>query len=191
MAFEQTYRTILRHSAMNMMNIEKLFAVSSSGKDFEFEMPLKDKMVIDGKEYDIELNYNPESGLYLIWNGKKYPVEIVKSKQNKYEILFNNISYSFTIETPFSLKRMKVLKANRTSVGNISVKAPMPGKIVDIVCQKGAKVTRGETLLILEAMKMENEILSPIDGTVISVSVSRENTVMKDDILVELEEKKG
>ncbi len=191
MAFEQTYRTILRHSAMNMMNIEKLFAVSSSGKDFEFEMPLKDKMVIDGKEYDIELNYNPESGLYLIWNGKKYPVEIVKSKQNKYEILFNNISYSFTIETPFSLKRMKVLKANRTSVGNISVKAPMPGKIVDIVCQKGAKVTRGETLLILEAMKMENEILSPIDGTVISVSVSRDNTVMKDDILVELEEKKG
>ena len=176
---------------MNMMNIEKLYAVSSSGKDFEFEMPLKNKMEIDGKEYDIELHYNPETGLYLIWNGKKYPVEIVKSKQNKYEILFNNISYSFTIETPFSLKRMKVLKANRTSVGNISVKAPMPGKIVDVFCQKGSKVTRGETLLILEAMKMENEILSPMDGTVIAVSVSKENTVMKDDILVEIEERKG
>ena len=176
---------------MNMMNIEKLYAVSSSGKDFEFEMPLKDKMVVDGKEYDIELHYNHESGLHLLWNGKKYPVEIVKSNQNKYEILFNNIGYSFTIETPFSLQRMKVLKANRTTLGNISVKAPMPGKIVDVVCQKGSKVSRGETLLILEAMKMENEILSPIDGTVISVSASKDSTVMKDDILVEIEERKG
>ncbi|HHU34204.1 MAG TPA: acetyl-CoA carboxylase biotin carboxyl carrier protein subunit [Bacteroidetes bacterium] len=176
---------------MNMMNIEKLIAVSSSGKDFEFEMPLKDKIVIQGEEYDIKLYYTEESGLYLVWNGKKYPVEIVKSKQNKYEILFNSISYSFTIETPFSLQRMKVLKVNKPSVGNISVKAPMPGKIVDIICQKGSKVSRGEPLLILEAMKMENEILSPIDGTVLSVSVSKDSTVMKDDILVEIEEKKG
>jgi biotin carboxyl carrier protein len=86
---------------------------------------------------------------------------------------------------------MKVLKVNKPSVGNISVKAPMPGKIVDIICQKGSKVSRGEPLLILEAMKMENEILSPIDGTVLSVSVSKDSTVMKDDILVEIEEKKG
>ena len=47
--------------------------------------------------------------IYL-WKNRKYPVEIVRSRQNKYEILFNDISYTFTVETPFSLQRMKVLK---------------------------------------------------------------------------------
>jgi len=176
---------------MNKLNIDRFHAISGSGKNFEFLLPLTDKVTINGIEYDIELKFEEETGLYIVWNGKKYPAEIIRSRQNKYEILFNNIGYSFTIETPFSLRRMKVLEATKPAAGPKTVKAPMPGKIVDVFCQKGTIVAKGETLLILEAMKMENEILSPINGTVVSVYVQKENTVMKDDLLIEIEQKKG
>lgn len=57
--------------------------------------------------------------------------------------------------------------------GGESVSCPMPGTILDVRCSEGASVKKGDILFILEAMKMENEIMSPCDGTVHGVSVSK------------------
>ena len=54
-----------------------------------------------------------------------------------------------------------------------SVTAPMPGTILDVKANVGDTVTRGQVIMILEAMKMENEIMSPCDGTVLSVNVTK------------------
>lgn len=70
--------------------------------------------------------------------------------------------------------------------GAVNVEAPMPGTILDVKVQVGAAVKAGDVLCILEAMKMENEILAPQDGTVKSI-VSRGATVNTGDILVGLE----
>ena len=67
------------------------------------------------------------------------------------------------------------------------VKAPMPGIILEMKAQPGDKVNKGDTLLILEAMKMENAILSPKDGVVKSVWSETGDTVDKNKLLVELE----
>lgn len=172
----------------NILNIDKLYAISANGECYEFELPLCDTIDINGEEVAIQLNYNDEIGLHITYDGKTCPVEIIKTKQNKYEIVFNGISYSFSIETPFSLKRLKMLEAKRknTLTGTITVKSPMPGKIVDVLVQKDMAVAKGETLLILEAMKMENEILSPVDGTIISVNIRPQSVVMKDELLIEI-----
>ena len=61
--------------------------------------------------------------------------------------------------------------------GGVKVNAPMPGNILSVNVQNGASVKKGDVLMILEAMKMENEILAPADGTVASLSVSAGNTV--------------
>ena len=116
-------------------------------------------------------------------------MEILQSKQNKYEILFNDISYSFTIETPFSLKRKKVLSKERGKSDKEKLVAPMPGKIVDVLVREGSEISRGEPVFILEAMKMQNEINSPVDGTVISLNIRQNTNVMKDDVLVEIKVK--
>ncbi len=70
--------------------------------------------------------------------------------------------------------------------GAVNVEAPMPGTILDVKVQVGASVKKGDILCILEAMKMENEILAPQDGTVKSV-VTKGSTVNTGDILVGLE----
>ena len=72
------------------------------------------------------------------------------------------------------------------SAGAVEVKAPMPGNILDVKVAAGASVKAGDVLVILEAMKMENEIVAPQDGTVASVNVNKGDTVNSGDVLVSM-----
>ena len=71
--------------------------------------------------------------------------------------------------------------------GAEAIKAPMPGNILDVKVANGAAVKKGDVLVILEAMKMENEILAPRDGVVVGVSVTKGSTVNSGDLLVSLQ----
>lgn len=70
--------------------------------------------------------------------------------------------------------------------GSIVVSAPMPGKVISIKASVGAQVKKGEVVLILEAMKMENEIVAPEDGTVASINVSAGDAVEAGDTMITL-----
>jgi biotin carboxyl carrier protein len=166
--------------------IKKLYALSSENKKFSFSLPLKQTIRIGKRSYEVKLKSDEKLGTYILWKNRKYPVEILSSRQNKYEILFNDISYTFTVETPFSLKRMKVLNSNKGKVEQEFIKAPMPGKIIDVLVREGTSVLRGEPVVILEAMKMQNEILSPVNGTIVKVAARVNTNVMKDDLLIEI-----
>lgn len=72
------------------------------------------------------------------------------------------------------------------AAGSVSVDAPMPGNILDIKVSNGASVKAGDVLVILEAMKMENDIVAPQDGTVASVNVNKGDTVEAGQTLVSL-----
>lgn len=67
--------------------------------------------------------------------------------------------------------------------GGETVKSPMPGTILDVKVKSGDKVEEGQVLMVLEAMKMENEISAPVSGTVASVNVSAGSTVASGDVL--------
>lgn len=70
--------------------------------------------------------------------------------------------------------------------GSVKVAAPMPGKILAIKANPGQAVKRGDTIIILEAMKMENEITAPEDGTIASVNVAVGDSVESGDTLASL-----
>ena len=72
------------------------------------------------------------------------------------------------------------------TVAGDAVKAPMPGVVLKVQVQQGQAVKAGQVLVILEAMKMENEILAPQDGTVASVNVNKGDTVNSGDVLVSM-----
>ena len=72
------------------------------------------------------------------------------------------------------------------SQGSVVVSAPMPGKILGVKTEVGKSVKKGDVLLVLEAMKMENEIVAPEDGTVASVNVTVGASVESGDTLVTL-----
>ena len=164
--------------------IKKLHALSSENRRFTFTLPLRHEIRIGKRSYEVKLKSDEKYGTHILWKNRKYPVEIIRSRQNRYEILFNDISYIFTIETPFSLKRLKVLKQSTGKAETELIKAPMPGKIIDILVREGATVLRGEPLLILEAMKMENELTADKDGTIKEVKVSKGQAVNGGEALI-------
>jgi biotin carboxyl carrier protein len=168
------------------LHIKKLYALSSENRKFSFSLPFKHSIKIGKRNYEVQLKNDEKYGTYILWKNRRYPVEIVRSRQNRYEILFNDISYTFTVETPFSMQRMKVLNKQKGKAEKEYIKAPMPGKIIDVLVREGTQVLRGESVVILEAMKMQNEILSPVNGNIIKVSAKPNTNVMKDDILVEI-----
>lgn len=102
----------------------------------------------------------------------------------KYNVTVNGTSYEITLEVvdaadvkPGTAKVATPAPAPATTPAPVSnangetVNSPMPGTILSVNVQNGASVKKGDVLMVLEAMKMENEIMSPCDGTVVSVNV--------------------
>ena len=83
------------------------------------------------------------------------------------------------------LEQMGMSAANTTKASKL--KAPMPGKVLDVMVQPGQTVSKGEGLLILEAMKMENMLKAEQDGTIKSVNVSVGDAVEKNNVLIDYE----
>ncbi len=73
-----------------------------------------------------------------------------------------------------------------SNAGSVKVEAPMPGNILDVKVSAGDAVSAGQVLCILEAMKMENEIVSPSDGTVASVNVTKGDSVEAGQAIITL-----
>ena len=102
----------------------------------------------------------------------------------KYRVNVNGSLYEVEIEemqAPATMSAPKAAPAPAAAPppagAGAKVNAPMPGTILDVRVQNGAKVRKGDVLVILEAMKMENEIQAPCDGTVTSVSVKKGDSV--------------
>ena len=95
-----------------------------------------------------------------------------------YNITVNGVAYSVSVE--------ETAAGAAPVAGAVAVKAPMPGNILDVKVAAGASVKAGDVLVILEAMKMENEIVAPQDGTVASVNVNKGDTVNSGDVLVSM-----
>lgn len=165
----------------------KLIALSANKKEYTFTNPLDKVVKYMGEKVAIKLYEDPNGFSYVLWKNKKYPLEIIEKRQNKYTVMLNGVWHSFTVETPFSLKRKKVLKSQEGESSSINLEAPMPGKIVEILVEEGAEINSGEPLLILEAMKMQNEIACPVNGVIKRIAIRPNDSVMKDDLLIEID----
>ena len=165
----------------------KLIALSSTNKVYEFKSPCTKRINYQGKKVDIKLHEDPNGFSYIVWKNKKYMIDVIEKNQNRYTIMINGVWHSFSVETPISLKRKRFLEQQGDVSSSVAIEAPMPGKIIDILVEGGGDVKEGEPIIILEAMKMQNEILSHVSGTIKSVEVKKGDSVMKDDVMIEIQ----
>lgn len=166
---------------------QKFIACTNKNKKYEFVNP-KELYIKQGKEnIPIEIISDKQGFVYIKWKNRKYLVDILEKNQNQYEILVNGVSYSISVESPFSYKRRKYLAKNKQESKVERIQAPMPGKIVEFLVEENQFIKEGEPLLILEAMKMQNEIVSNIHGKINKINFHADDNVMKDDILIEVE----
>ncbi len=118
----------------------------------------------------------------------------------KYNVTVNGTSYEITLEVidaasvkaapdaapapaPVAAPAPSAAPAPAANANGETINSPMPGTILSVNVQNGATVKKGDVLMVLEAMKMENEIMSPCDGTVVSVNVQNGASVETGAIL--------
>lgn len=129
--------------------------------------------------------------------GNKYQATIHNFENNIVDIEVNGTSYKVEIEKEVTTaKTPKLIRAKvktkkedatiKSKVGNL-VKAPLPGTIFKMKVKVGDEINAGDTLLIMEAMKMENNIQAEVGGKIKSIMVAEGDAVLQDDILLEIE----
>lgn len=162
-------------------------AVTPGDNKYVVRNPFSEELRINGHRKEIKIFENEEGFTFIEFNNKKYLAEITDKSQNKYTVLLNGVSYSFTIESPISYRRRKYLEKYKQHNKIEIVTAPMPGKIVELLVEESSHVKEGEAILILEAMKMQNEIIAQVSGKIKKISVKAGDSVTKDDVLMEIE----
>lgn len=144
------------------------------------------KVKIGERTYEIDA-IKVENGVYsVIYQGKSTNMEMIEGDTpNKY--IVNTRSNDYNIEVIDAKARYRAAMKGDLEGDEAIITSPMPGKIVKLLVNEGDEVQKGDTVIIVSAMKMESEYKSPIDGTVSKIFVKAEDTVDGNQPLVEIE----
>jgi biotin carboxyl carrier protein len=142
---------------------------------------------LDGRRYEFVLR-EPEAGIYLlILDDEVYECRVERDavERTLLHVHAANSTYDIRLTDP---KRLRAGQgAGAQADGAAQVVAPMPGKVVRVLVEQGASVEAGEGLVVVEAMKMQNEMKSPRAGRVSELHASAGATVNAGDVLVVIE----
>ena len=145
---------------------------------------------IGDREVRLELIERKPGSMTLAIDGQVGFYEFHYDKGSMQEVMYRNRSYRSHVRNPQQDQLEKLLEQFGAGVGGSSsqtiITAPMPGKILGINVKEGEKVDFGQIILILEAMKMENEIGSTVEGLIRDIRVKVGDTVSTGDVLVEI-----
>jgi len=141
----------------------------------------KYNFIINGNNYEVEVLGFEENIARIEVNGTEYKVEVQK------ELKMTKTPTLVRAEPPKPTRKESKIPRTPGQTTNMAIKAPLPGTIITVLVKPGDKVAMGQKLLTMEAMKMENNVLSEKDGTVKAVLVKPGQAVAQNDILVEIE----
>ncbi|MFA9389273.1 MAG: biotin/lipoyl-containing protein [Prolixibacteraceae bacterium] len=144
------------------------------------------KVSIGDHTYEVDVT-KVENGVYsLIYQGKSVNMEMIEGDaSNKY--IVNTRTNDYQVEIIDAKARYRTASKGNMDNDDAIISSPMPGKIVRLLVKQGDKVEKGDTVIIVSAMKMESEYKSPIDGTVKKIFVKADDTVEGNQNLVEIE----
>jgi biotin carboxyl carrier protein len=142
---------------------------------------------VDGRSYELTVR-EPEHGVYLlICDGAVYECRVTGegAKPELFLVHTGNDAYAITLSDPKRLRAGQ--SAGHQADGTARIVAPMPGKVVRVLVEQGATVEAGQGLVVVEAMKMQNEMKSPRAGIVTELPVAAGATVNTGDVLAVIE----
>lgn len=150
--------------------------------DTEFDMSRDDIAALDAQKLS-------PTRFHVLHNHKAYTVVVVDTDfaGREWRICINGNTYPIEIKDSYDqlVEKMGLLSNGTQKAQNI--KAPMPGLIMDVLVQPGQSIEEGTPLLVLSAMKMENQILAQGAGTIKSIEVNIGDTVDKGQLIIEME----
>ena len=149
----------------------------------------KEKLLVEGEDLGLDLLDLGNGKYHLIYKDRSYNASLIdlNPQEKKLKIKINNNTYELEVEDQFDQLLHKLGMDNLTTVAISQLKAPMPGLVLNVLVKEGQQVVKDESLLILEAMKMENVLKAPADVTIKKIEVEEKQSVEKNQILIEFE----
>lgn len=144
---------------------------------------------INQHEESFDIIQVKDGELHVLWNQKSYTAVVVETnhEEKTATIRVNGNDYSIKLQDKYDLLLQQLGLGNLQTKKVNQIKAPMPGLVLRFEKKVGDEVKKGESVLILEAMKMENILKSPGDGKIKKIVVEQGQAVEKNQILVEME----
>ena len=138
--------------------------VKVNGNDYDIEI-LGEKATVNGKEVSIKLNED-----MISLDGNVFYVDFVEEGEPTLMII-NGVAYS-------------VFRPEGDSVSIKNIKAPISGRIIDVLVTTGNQIKKGQVLIVIEAMKMENQIESPVNAEISEIKVNKGQSVMAGEVMI-------
>ena len=152
-------------------------------QSYEIEIDNDGGILVNGEARDVDF-LNLGGSLYSIITENKSLEAVIDDDEGKIAVMMDGRLFDTQVLDERAM--LMVQRRGGLSSGSGEVHAPMPGLIVMVTVEKGQEVDQGDTLVILESMKMQNELRSPIAGTVRSIQIVADQTVDKGDLLIEI-----
>ena len=153
-------------------------------KQFLVEIIDEKHVSVDGKVYEVDFeSVSGQPVFSLIVDGKSHEGYVARGDEN-WQVLLRGRLYPITVEDEREKRLRSAAGGGVAESGEFHLRAPMPGLAVAILVEEGQTVKKGQVLLILESMKMQNELKSPRDGTIGRVRVKAGETIEQKQTLL-------
>jgi biotin carboxyl carrier protein len=142
---------------------------------------------IDDRHYEVDVHESGSNGYLLISNGHVFDCRVEGRPESgkPVEVIVCTTRYAITLT---DLKRLSSATSASTQGDDAArIIAPMPGKVVRVLVEVGSQIEAGAPIIVVEAMKMQNEMKSPKAGTVIALNIQTGDTVNGGDVLAMIE----
>ena len=140
---------------------------------------------VDGRKYELEVS-EPEKGIYLFkYNGKVFEASVSETRGSQTSVRIGANEFNIKLIDPKRLRDSG--SEHEHGDGLAEIKTAMPGKVVRVLLKPGTEVEKGDAILIVEAMKMQNELKSPKAGVIKDIRVEAGAAVAAGDVLATIE----
>lgn len=141
---------------------------------------------INGKEFVVDVVMAENGACSILHDGQSYNAQLIRQENSKnYKI--NTYSSSFNVEIVDTQAKYLQMKKKAVDMPEDKVSSPMPGKVISIPVTEGQKVKAGDVLIVIEAMKMQNNYKASSDGKIKKILVKEGDTINGDQILITLD----
>lgn len=163
------------------------YIASVDNKEFIVEIVDERHITVNGKTYQIDFESVSGQPVYsLIADGKSHESYVARG-DDSWQVLLRGRLYPVTVEDEREKRLRSAAGGGVAESGDFHLKAPMPGLVVAVPVEDGQDVQKGQVLLVLESMKMQNELKSPRDGKVSRIKVRAGESVEQKQTLLSVQ----
>jgi biotin carboxyl carrier protein len=163
------------------------YEVTVEGEAFLIEIEDEGKVLVNGQAHAVDMQSIDDLNLYsLLVDNNSYET-FIDEEEDQFQVLLQT-GEMYSVQVKGGRPRPTMIKTPfKVPAGEATIQAPMPGLVVDVPVVEGQQITAGEVLVILESMKMENELRAEWDGTIRSVHVRPGDVAGQDQALVTMQ----